>query len=188
MTNAHEYQRKYREANREKAREYQRQRRANETPEQRENRLRQIREANARRKAEDPESVLAAARVRKKRYRSKPEVRKAERKKAREYAALRKLDEQAAAMDRNTKFKRHHGVSIDEADAMIETQNGLCAICNQLPTGKGHCARLHVDHCHETGKIRAMLCSNCNKALGLMQDDPILLEAAAQYLRSHSQS
>ncbi len=186
MANDPDYQRKYREANQAKNREYQRQRRANETPEQREKRLQQIREANARRKVKEPEAVLADARKRKVKYRAKPEVRNAERKYAREQAVLRKLDERTAAIDRNAKFKHHHGVTIEEANDMIEAQNRLCAICNQLPTGKGHCSRLHVDHCHKTGKVRAMLCNNCNHGLGHFRDEPERLVAAANYLRSHS--
>jgi Recombination endonuclease VII len=59
-------------------------------------------------------------------------------------------------------------------------QHGRCAICKRLPyTKKG----LVVDHCHQTGAIRGILCSRCNSALGLLDDDPALLEQALEYLR-----
>lgn len=133
--------------------------------------------------AEDPtflEQMNLAARKRKKKYRAKSGVKEKER----EY--MRKWQKANPDKTRANTFVRLHGVTRAEADAMAEAQDNRCAICHQPPTGKGHCARLHVDHCHETDKIRAMLCSNCNKALGHMKDDPERLQAAVDYLITHS--
>jgi hypothetical protein len=82
-------------------------------------------------------------------------------------------------------FKQQHGVTRERADEMIAAQNGLCAICGGPPTDR-RWGRLHVDHCHETGKIREMLCGCCNTALGFMKDDPNRLQAAIEYLAKHS--
>lgn len=53
-----------------------------------------------------------------------------------------------------------------------------CAICGREPGSR----RLHVDHCHETGLIRGLLCSRCNSGIGLLRDDPELLKTAYNYL------
>lgn len=63
---------------------------------------------------------------------------------------------------------------------MVADQGGRCAICAGSPVGPGR--RLHVDHDHATGRVRALLCSSCNTAVGLMQDDSARLRAAADYL------
>ena len=126
----------------------------------------------------------AAANKRKRKWRKNPEVRKREAEQSRQWHTANPEKVRAYRL----KASPVHGVSRPEADAMIEAQGGLCAICGHPPRGKGHCGRLHVDHCHETGKIRAMLCNNCNHALGHMKDDPIRLRAAIKYLAKHSSS
>src|ERR1041384_916466 len=71
-----------------------------------------------------------------------------------------------------------YGLNLEEFNAMVKAQNGRCAICNEIPTGRG----FHVDHCHLTGVIRGLLCRGCNLALGNMKDDPARLMRAANYL------
>ncbi len=61
---------------------------------------------------------------------------------------------------------------------MLAEQGGLCAICVKAPTG-------HVDHCLETGRVRALLCSTCNGGLGQVKDDLDVLRAAAAYVLRH---
>lgn len=69
---------------------------------------------------------------------------------------------------------------MDDFDAMVMRQEGRCAICR---TGE---EKLHVDHDHETGKVRALLCSYCNRGLGQFRDRIPVILAAADYLRLHS--
>jgi hypothetical protein len=72
---------------------------------------------------------------------------------------------------------------------MFAEQNGRCAICRQVETTRGpngRPRRLSIDHDHETRDIRGLLCHRCNVALGLLDDNPELLDAAAGYLRAAS--
>lgn len=85
--------------------------------------------------------------------------------------------------ERKNNLKRMFGMSIEEYDKKLDDQGGGCKICGlKCVSGK----RLAVDHDHETGKIRDLLCNNCNGGLGKFQDNPELLIKAADYLRKHS--
>lgn len=77
--------------------------------------------------------------------------------------------------------KRGINFTVEEFEAMLEEQGGVCAIC-----GRDGERTLHVDHDHKTGKVRGLLCDNCNHGLGKLGDDPDQLEAGAHYLRSRS--
>lgn len=66
-------------------------------------------------------------------------------------------------------------------DEIFVSQNGVCAICGGGPI-VSRFKNLSVDHCHSTNVIRGLLCGLCNPAIGLMQDDPARLRAAADYL------
>lgn len=78
--------------------------------------------------------------------------------------------------------KTLYGITDAEYQTLVIAQKGLCAICGGPPTKNRR--NLSVDHCHQTGKIRGLLCSNCNTAIGLFKDLPELLEKALLYLRS----
>jgi hypothetical protein len=78
-------------------------------------------------------------------------------------------------------LKRTFGLTLDEYDAMVARQEARCAICRRLPRDGRF---LHVDHDHETGEVRGLLCVRCNNALGLLRDDAGILERAAAYLAS----
>lgn len=77
------------------------------------------------------------------------------------------------------------GITIEQYDAMLLVQNGVCAICGNPETmrHKGRILLLAIDHDHETGKIRGLLCCQCNHGLGSFRDNPKRLEKAAAYLR-----
>ena len=85
-------------------------------------------------------------------------------------------------------FRNHHlvktyGINIEQYEAIYKVQRGVCAICGSMPDVSKHgFARLVVDHDHATGKIRGLLCNNCNRALGLMKDDEITIQKFLDYL------
>jgi hypothetical protein len=77
-----------------------------------------------------------------------------------------------------------YGMTAEEYRRRAAEQDGRCAICREEPEdGK----RLHVDHNHETGAVRALLCRWCNYALGNAKDDPERLRAMAAYLERHEE-
>lgn len=71
----------------------------------------------------------------------------------------------------------------DGTDSMLAAQNNACAICGKTPNDNGR--QLSVDHCHETMEVRGLLCVKCNAGIGMFCDNPMLLEQAIKYLRSH---
>ncbi|MFE1451898.1 endonuclease VII domain-containing protein [Streptomyces olivaceoviridis] len=81
-------------------------------------------------------------------------------------------------------LKRNYGMTLKEYEERLAAQGGRCAICRDAPTKK----RLHVDHNHETGAIRDLLCEWCNHAIGKAREDPARLRAMAEYLERHHQA
>lgn len=81
--------------------------------------------------------------------------------------------------------ERLYGVSESDFVAMLEAQDGRCAICRADSWGGKH-GSPHVDHDHVTGKVRGLLCDGCNNGLGRFKDDPARLRAAATYLEAHA--
>lgn len=77
---------------------------------------------------------------------------------------------------------RMYHLSMEQYQAMEERQSNLCAICGKPPKSRA----LHIDHCHRSGKVRALLCSSCNTLLGLANEDTEILMKAIAYLREHS--
>ena len=75
-------------------------------------------------------------------------------------------------------IRRTHNISKQEYDALLERQAGVCAICGARPTRR----RLEIDHNHDTGEIRGLLCWDCNIGLGTFRDDARRLRRAADYL------
>jgi hypothetical protein len=82
--------------------------------------------------------------------------------------------------------QRNYGISRDEYRAVWFRQDGLCAVCRQPESTKRN-TLLSVDHDHVTGHFRGLLCSHCNRGIGLLQDDPKVIEAAARYVRDNRQ-
>lgn len=79
---------------------------------------------------------------------------------------------------------RRFGMTPNQFNTLNQSQNGVCAICRNPPSNKRK--RLDVDHCHDTGKIRGLLCSRCNTAIGLMRDSVATLVRAVNYLAQYS--
>ncbi len=85
-------------------------------------------------------------------------------------------------------LRQQYGLTLEQYAEMFCRQNGVCAICGKPETslGKGGKVKpLAVDHCHETGKIRGLLCQLHNTGLGVFDDNPELLEKAIQYLKDN---
>jgi len=77
--------------------------------------------------------------------------------------------------------QKFYGLSIEDETVLLKKQNNACAICKKLfQTDSDY----HVDHCHDTKKVRGLLCPSCNKGLGLFKDNPTALKAAAAYVES----
>lgn len=82
-----------------------------------------------------------------------------------------------------------YGVDAQRYQDMLREQGGVCAICKRPERApdkaSGKTKDLAIDHDHKTGAVRALLCSSCNRALGLFNDDRATLDAARAYLDKH---
>ena len=84
---------------------------------------------------------------------------------------------------RNAELQRRYGITQQDYEVMIAEQNNQCAICNATePGGRHNRGYFVVDHCHTTGKVRKLLCHNCNTALGLVGDNVDTLHKMINYL------
>lgn len=88
---------------------------------------------------------------------------------------------------RDYRMRTEFGISLKDYRTMLERQRGVCAICGQPETTKrnGKTRWLAVDHCHFTGKVRGLLCGNCNPMIGYAKDNVAVLEKAIEYLRGY---
>ncbi len=82
---------------------------------------------------------------------------------------------------RNQQYKAKHGITLDEYNRLLVAQNERCAICNK------HISEFNIafaiDHNHRTGCIRGLLCTNCNRGIGYLQDSQDILAKAIAYLK-----
>ncbi len=90
-----------------------------------------------------------------------------------------KLSKEKVGGSRTYHLKRRYGIIAADADARHAEQDGLCALCRMAPAAQ-------VDHDHATGKVRGLLCFNCNGGLGQFNDRIDVLEAAVDYLNAHN--
>ena len=137
----------------------------------------------------DTRCAECCSKQKKTRYKNNPTHRRRIREKEREWrannagtrrgAVLRQLAAERKNQHRRT--LRRYGLTVRDYKEMLAAQDYRCAICGS--TNPYHKSKVFcVDHCHETGKIRGLLCHPCNNGLGRFQDDPKLLRAAAKYL------
>lgn len=82
---------------------------------------------------------------------------------------------------KNLHLKRTYGITLVEYNTMFKEQKGCCKICGTHQSNLKH--SLHVDHCHTTGEVRGLLCSNCNAGLGMFKDNVTFLKNAIEYLK-----
>ena len=85
---------------------------------------------------------------------------------------------------RNLHYKNKFGITLKEYRGMLKSQNKKCAICGNGKSANPNGRRLSVDHDHKTGRVRALLCGNCNAGLGSFMDNSKLLRKAISYLET----
>lgn len=83
-------------------------------------------------------------------------------------------------------LSRRYGLTPFEYQALYSAQGHSCRICGSPPSGNDRWGLLAVDHDHDTGRVRGLLCFRCNSGLGQFQDDPAILRAAAAYLEAEN--
>lgn len=81
-------------------------------------------------------------------------------------------------------IRRVYGITLAEYEQKLKDQGGVCEICGKPDEVEGR--RMAIDHCHDTGKVRGLLCGNCNRGLGNFQDNAELVAKAADYLFKYS--
>lgn len=88
--------------------------------------------------------------------------------------------------NRASQLKRNYGVTPEQVELLLISQNGVCAVCSRPEAGgRGD---WHVDHCHVTGVVRGLLCHFCNVGIGCLRDSASLLRKAADYLHDEQQA
>lgn len=97
------------------------------------------------------------------RYHNNPSTKKSHNKASRKYV-----------------YKNTYGITTEDYDKMLKDQGGVCKICGGGPS-RGD-KLLVVDHCHDTGVVRGLLCNKCNTGIGMFRDDLELLKKAVEYL------
>jgi hypothetical protein len=132
-------------------------------------------------RAKNREKLRAQSRAR---YAANPEYHKA---KARKHILNYRKNNPKA--NRNKHYKKRYGITVEEYEAMSLAQNHLCAICGMPESKKrkdGTTSILAVDHDHNTGKVRELLCIGCNHMLGNIENKQVSLDAIAAYIKRHS--
>jgi hypothetical protein len=125
--------------------------------------------------------VIAWAKIRNARPERKA-VRKAYKKSEQGKEAERRYSqkhrEQISARQFKHRISARYGLSLEQYEELKAKYNGMCFLCDKYEGDK-----LHIDHCHETNKVRGMLCGSCNRGLGLLKDNVEVLKRAVKYLQ-----
>lgn len=93
----------------------------------------------------------------------------------------RERDKQRGPRRKGQRLKKRYGITEAQRDEMFAAQGSQCAICSS-PDPIGGNGKWHVDHCHNTGRVRGVLCPSCNIGLGKFRDSPTFLSKAIEYL------
>lgn len=80
-------------------------------------------------------------------------------------------------------IKMRYGITKEEYEAILLSQNNKCAICENTKSGHKNTDEMVVDHCHKTQKVRGLLCNRCNTLLGLIDDNPEFMQNISKYLK-----
>jgi RNA polymerase-binding transcription factor DksA len=87
--------------------------------------------------------------------------------------------ERSKRIKKDYDLKYHYGITLEQYDRMFESQNGACYVCGQPELNK----RLSVDHNHDTGEVRHLLCQKCNMLVGCVETQYELVEKTIKYLK-----
>jgi len=80
---------------------------------------------------------------------------------------------------------KRYGITLEQYNDAVSSVYGQCEVCENSPHGKGRHGCLHIDHCHDTGKLRGLLCVHCNTGIGMLEHSIEFLENAKAYLIRH---
>jgi hypothetical protein len=107
-----------------------------------------------------------------------------------EAAYRAKYPERVISSHKRYNLNKQYGITLEQYNELVLKQNNLCAICKQPETVilRGKQACLSVDHCHKTKKIRALLCQNCNRALGMLKENYERFTNAILYLTKYQEN
>jgi hypothetical protein len=131
-------------------------------------------------------------RLKQREYGKRPEVRArvkersktpAQIAKSRSYHKAYRQKERAKEQIKKYMLKAIYGLSLEDFNSMMEGQGGACAICGTRNWGK---TGPSVDHNHETGAVRGLLCNQCNSGLGMFRDNPGTVKLAVAYLERNA--
>ena len=87
------------------------------------------------------------------------------------------------------KIKENYGITEEQYWFLFKQQNGVCEICKEFPTpSKGRLLSLTVDHSHNSGRVRGLLCQNCNAMLGMAKDSLLRMQNGFKYLQKYADS
>ena len=101
--------------------------------------------------------------------------------------AYKDADPERASMQRHrSKLKLRYGMTVEQYDELLEAQDGRCACCGTTEPGRGD-NRFFVDHCHDTGEVRGLLCHKCNAGIGYLGDNVDGVWQAMLYLVKYEQ-
>jgi hypothetical protein len=109
-------------------------------------------------------------------YRADPEPR-------RTASAARRRRDYCPDRRRDAMLRHHYGLTLEAFAALLRSQGSCCAICG---SGEPRSKNWNVDHCHESERVRGVLCGPCNTGLGHLGDDPERLESAIRYLKERA--
>lgn len=98
---------------------------------------------------------------------------------------VRKKSKTTRAEKQREHLLNRYGLTVDQYQLLLEVQSYGCAICKRKDSGVRGKKNLAVDHDHETGRIRGLLCNSCNNGLGRFKDNPEFLRCAARYLENN---